>query len=690
MISFINSAVIPLLLASAIPLLIYLFNRRKVKTIPFSSLRFLKMLESRRIRHVRLYQILLILIRMLFILFLVLAFSRPAIRTIFPGGSHSARTTAVLILDDSYSMHAVQGNESAFERAQKYLEEIVSTFSEEDQVYIISATDGLWESRTKISPYKLKTKFSVKNSSPHFCPAFQKAAKIFARYPNLNKELYFISDFRIPQTLFCKVLPKELVTDDIKIFLAKTGSPEEMQNTAIDSAYVVEQFYEINKALTVKALLHNCSRHTSISTTVHLFSDNRRLASRNIEIPGGETEEALLSFVPEKGGYRLLHLEIEDDDLLADNRYFLTLHLQRQIKVLAVNIRLYPAMETALQTLSEYGALQVEYSTFASWQGKNFLDYDIILMNDWPAMNEKLIERLLKFRENNKSIIIIPGERIAAGASLPEDLSGGVKLFGKTLQAQEAGAYFAPDEKFLQKSLFHTVLKNPSHAPLLPEIYKYYKLSGSVKALIALQNGDPFLGRLSGARNSKGIYVFASEMKQSWTNLTLSGIFLPLLQRLISAAARTEIEQRPFTVGETARLFLPNLAQQQTYILKTPSADSYPLIPRKSSAGLFFNLRSLDEPGHYTLMENGKIKHVFPVNLCSSELKRPYFDSRKIFPKGQMLSLPDEIKEQILKNRKGIELWRIFLLLALLMLLSEMLLIRLLEGKTLAGTNHGK
>jgi mannose/fructose/N-acetylgalactosamine-specific phosphotransferase system component IIC len=76
MLSFLNGGILIALLAVAIPLLIHLINRQNQIKIKFSTLRFLKTIEEKRIKKIKIYQLLLILLRSLIILFLVLSFAR--------------------------------------------------------------------------------------------------------------------------------------------------------------------------------------------------------------------------------------------------------------------------------------------------------------------------------------------------------------------------------------------------------------------------------------------------------------------------------------------------------------------------------------------------------------------------------------------------------------------------------------
>ena len=78
--TFLNPFMLFGLAAAAIPILLHLLNLRKLKTVEFSSLRFLRELQRTRMRRIRLRQWILLALRTLLILCLVLAFSRPALK----------------------------------------------------------------------------------------------------------------------------------------------------------------------------------------------------------------------------------------------------------------------------------------------------------------------------------------------------------------------------------------------------------------------------------------------------------------------------------------------------------------------------------------------------------------------------------------------------------------------------------
>ena len=134
--TFLNSILLYGIALASIPILIHLFTRRKRETIYFSSLRFLRILESKRIKKLKLQQIILLILRILIIILLVIAFSRPAIKEITSSRLGSRiKTSAVIILDNSLSSMVGKGNEQFFDKIKNTTIELVDNFQDNDQIY---------------------------------------------------------------------------------------------------------------------------------------------------------------------------------------------------------------------------------------------------------------------------------------------------------------------------------------------------------------------------------------------------------------------------------------------------------------------------------------------------------------------------------------------------------------------------
>ncbi len=135
---FLNPAVLFGLLAASIPILIHLFNLRKLKKVEFSTLRFLKELQKNKIRKIKLKQWILLALRVMIILFLVTAFARPTLKGVSIGGTTSAaKTTSVFILDNTFSMSVIDQKGSYFNQAKEAIKNLIQHLQEGDDAALI-------------------------------------------------------------------------------------------------------------------------------------------------------------------------------------------------------------------------------------------------------------------------------------------------------------------------------------------------------------------------------------------------------------------------------------------------------------------------------------------------------------------------------------------------------------------------
>ena len=82
--TFLNPIALIGLLAAGIPILLHMFNLRKLKTIEFSTLSFLKELQKTKIRRLKLRQLLLLLLRTLLVVFMVTRLLSPHAQRVAP------------------------------------------------------------------------------------------------------------------------------------------------------------------------------------------------------------------------------------------------------------------------------------------------------------------------------------------------------------------------------------------------------------------------------------------------------------------------------------------------------------------------------------------------------------------------------------------------------------------------------
>ena len=216
--SFLNGAFLAALAAAALPILIHLFSRRRVREQPFAHLLFLDEITKRKVRRMRLRQWLLLALRTLAIALLALALSRPVWHG--PGaGSQRGSSTVAILVDDSFSMEArldpqavlpVAGERGALGGATRFAEarqralQVVDLLEEGDRAILVFTGSPLrvpYESTVR-DPALLREELQraaprpVRSDLPG---ALERVQGWLAAAKTLNREIFIISDFQAAQ-----------------------------------------------------------------------------------------------------------------------------------------------------------------------------------------------------------------------------------------------------------------------------------------------------------------------------------------------------------------------------------------------------------------------------------------------------------------------------------------------------------
>ncbi len=117
--SLLAPAALALCLAAALPIIAHLIRRRPETRVAFGAMLLLERLRRRVERRRQLHDRLILLLRVLGLLALLLAFARPELRLPEREAELGGSGRVVIVLDNSLSMDARDGGESAFALAQR-------------------------------------------------------------------------------------------------------------------------------------------------------------------------------------------------------------------------------------------------------------------------------------------------------------------------------------------------------------------------------------------------------------------------------------------------------------------------------------------------------------------------------------------------------------------------------------------
>jgi hypothetical protein len=237
--TFLNPLFLLGLLAASIPVLIHLLTRRRPKRVEFSSVEFLREVRLTELRRFRLREWLLLLLRVLAVACLALALARPALRGSASAGKGS--TTALLLVDRSFSMRAREGERTLFKRAQARALEVLDALEAGDRVQVMAfdaAPTALFpdpvedHGRARAAIESLEPSGAVTDLEA----AISGALEALSRSPSLHRELYVFTDLQ--RAGLGRQTPDRALPAGLRVtFLPPTVAPGPTNRAASEARY---------------------------------------------------------------------------------------------------------------------------------------------------------------------------------------------------------------------------------------------------------------------------------------------------------------------------------------------------------------------------------------------------------------------------------------------------------------------
>ena len=213
----------------------------------------------------------------------------------------------------------------------------------------------------------------------------------------------------------------------------------------------------------------------------------------------------------------------------------------------------------------------------------------------------------------------------------------------------------------------------------------YRPARGSEQTLIQLANGNPFLQEM---RKGEGAALFFSSAPDTrWTDFPVRGLFVPILYRAIfylSASESTSGEQ--LVVGQPSEFRVTGVSADARLSISTPDGQDF--IPEQRnlfSATLVSVNEQIGGAGVYDVRVGTELVRRIAFNLpqAESNLASLEVDEAASILEAEFGVTPriisakidgtQGLETQLRQARLGVELWNVFLAIALLFLVIEMI-----------------
>ena len=337
---FLNAAFLIGLVAAAVPIIIHLLNRRRVKRVKFSSLEFLDEVNKQRMKRINLRRILILVLRTLAVLTLVVAFARPTLRSgfLFSG---SVPKNVVVCLDASYSMGVNLETGTAFDSAKKLSKDIVEEAGGSDEVNLVvfakTAEPALERgTRNKGVVKSAIDRAQLTGETTSLRATIDRALALVEGSDVDGGEIYVVSDFRFSED--STLVDEAKTPENVRIYFIPVYE-EDADNVSIDRVGVPRKLLRPGEVVKVAVTATNHSRTTPASVPLEILVDGDRKAEQVLELAPSSEQTVSFPLSLEKPGRYHGRVAKNRDRLAADDDRFFLLDVSNSIPVTLVSGR---------------------------------------------------------------------------------------------------------------------------------------------------------------------------------------------------------------------------------------------------------------------------------------------------------------------------------------------------------------
>ena len=667
--AFLNPLFLFGLLAAGIPLIIHLWNRRRVVTIDFSSLMFLMAAHRENARRFQLRQLLILLLRMAIVALIALALARPFLTLGLPVASVRAKTDLVIVLDNSYSMAYQDVEGIRFEKAKTLAIDILDTLRHGDRAALILMSDIPNPIFRQLTPDLESVRMAITAAEVSYRatnvqPSLELAHEILTESEQLNKELYLISDFAENGW---KNWGRLLNRSGARVSLMPVTDGE-AHNTNIEEIRPSNQLIGVNLPLQLNVTTANHSVAPLARNMLTLFIGGEKQKTVSFSAAANESLNTTLTYNFSTPGTHTGYFTLTEDRLNIDNRRYFALNIIGEVRVLCVGAQTeYLALalnphNTSVLSTTPNGAVSEDVSsnridtggvmilptqcTPAEFETFPLEDYDVIILADVSEITPSIDAQIQKFIRHGKSVI--------AFVSRYSDTDNYNQFSDTWLPAQLGRTLtWTPPQQIRTYQETHPIFDIFSSEGFsmqyAPQFHSGVALSPTSESTIIAHFDDdtPFLiegghgtstvllyncGLLTHQSNAPSRSATPLRATTHTNNLFVNPYFLPMLQQsvLYTATANSNLLTRGGHIGDTyTARYLQSAGGKATIRLKSTvdtshndgsDVDNGTVVPIAEDGTLRF--QGTERPGIYQveIQTQGRLQRdFFAVNVDATE-----------------------------------------------------------------------
>lgn len=627
------------LLLLLIPIIVHLFQLRRFQKVAFTNVDFLKKITIQTRKSSQIKKWLTLITRILLLSAIILAFSQPYQSNIT---DYKIKKETVIYLDNSYSMQ-VKGNTGPL--LQRAVQDLIINLDSEEIVSII--TNNAEFKNVSLSNIKNELiQLGYSSNQLDYKSAYLKAINCFSKDANSLKNLIFISDFQDKNELLSF---EETSAYNINLVQLK---PVNTYNVSVDSLYISDKTAS-NLDLTV--ILSNQGEGIQ-DLSVSLFNNESLIAKTSTDI----ANSSQIKFTVSNKDFINGKVEITDTQLQFDNTLFFNIDQPEKVNVLSIN----GSEDKFLNKIYNKPEFNYVSASLNNLDYNSLPEQNLIVLNELNSIPNSLRAALKSFVQADGFILIIP--------SIEINLSSYNQIF-RELSTIQLDPLKNTEKKIFKINfsdpLFKGVFSNRISNFQYPKINNFYPLNSRNESnIIDYEDGSSFLV------SSNNLFVFTSPLNLRNSNFQNSSLIVPTLYNI--GKQSLQLSKLYYIVGQENQMDInTSLSQDQVLVLEN---EGIKVIPEQQSFNNKVSIMTSETPeiaGHYTISNNSQIMGFISYNYDRKESILNYLDLSNI-DNVQVSNSTANVLTNIKSNTKINELWKWFIIFALILLIIEMLILK--------------
>ena len=641
-------AIFYFLLVLIIPVIVHLFQLQRFKKIAFTNVQFLKKIRLETRKSSRLKKLLILATRILCFLALLFTFSQPY----YSDKKNQNKKHNFIYLDNSMSLNTSNENGNELLLATQKIIDYASEnatytfFTNDDQISNIS--------KKELASYLKKIKFSTINGT-----ISDKIASIeyeIKNKTNYSNESILISDFQH----FENISNDKFTNVTIPLSLVKLNRNRK-NNISIDSVFIKTASIDKNS---ISVVIKN-QGETKENIPIALYNNSKLINKRSFSIEENEVkiiEFPILNLQKFKGKIQLTF----NDTFLFDNSFYFTINTPKKTTVLNIG-----------RTSNSFSKVFTKEDFLFTNSTLDKLDYNLIqsqqliILNQLKSITNVLETSILQFVKNGGHLLIVPDQNI----NITTYNSFFSKITSGSIFNYKKDSLKITDINFQHPLFIGVFSKQVTNFQYPSSSYSYnHNLEGN--KILSFQNKTTFLQEITNPFSK--IYWFSSPLDYKSSNFINSPLIVPTLFNIGQQSLELA---KPYYILQEENTIEINKKIKKDEILKISNAGNsfIPLQQTYSSKVALTTNENPKDVGFYDISLKKDTLATVAYNISPTESLLSYYDLDIIKKENKNIhvySSVEELFKEINEKNEVQWLWRLFLAIAIVSLLLEILILK--------------